>query len=1182
MGKPLRVLNVEDSTRDAALLTRHLATAGYELSHKRVDTPEAMQSALESDKWDVILCDYSMPQFSALAALKVLERSGLDIPLIIISGTVGEDVAVEAMRSGASDYLMKDNLARLGPTIERELKDAENRRAQRATLAALKESEAEMRALFQAMNDVILVLDSDGRHLKVAPTSPTKYYKQRVHRIGKTVQEIFPAEVADFILRNVRQSLDEARTMHIDYSLVIDGHDVWFDATVTPMTDDSVMWVAREVTERKRLEDERRIIFEIIQGSIETQDLDRFLKLVHHSIGQIVYAENCYVMLHDPVNDMISFEFWVDCRDPRPKPKRIGTGFASHVLRTGIPLRLTKEEKTRLLEQGEAEQIGSTSASWIGVPLRTPLRTIGVLVLQHYEKENAFSERDLEFLSSVGDQIALAIERKRAEDGLRESESLLAASQRITHLGSWVTNLSESDEGKRSNERWSDEHYRIFGFEPGHVEITDEVFYNSVHPDDRERHAATVRDAIEQRRPFDIEHRIILPDGSERIVHAMAELVINERTAKPVKLLGSVQDITERKRNEKVLRESQDRYRDLVENALDIIYTHDLEGNYTSVNKAAEKITGYSRDEVLAMNITDSVAPEALAKVRKMIAEKLDGNEVTAYNIEIAAKDGRRIPVEVNTRIIYENGVPVGVQGIARDITERKQADEAMRESEERFSGAFEYAPIGVALVAPDGRWLKVNRALCDLVGYTEAELLKSSFQEITYPDDLEADLANVKAMIAGEINSYQMEKRYIHKLGQIVSVLLNVSLVRDSDGQPRYFISQIQDMTERKELEDQFRQSQKMEAVGVLAGGIAHDFNNLLTAINGYSDLTLRKMSADDPLRHNIEEVKEAGNRAAELTGQLLAFSRKQVLRSEVISLNTVVTNIENMLRRIIRESVDLRVVLDPNLGNVKADPGQIEQVVMNLAINARDAMPDGGTLTIETQNVYLDEHYVSQHIEVSAGEFIKMTVTDTGHGMDAKTQLRMFEPFFTTKEIGKGTGLGLSTVYGIVKQSGGDIMVYSEVGHGTTFKIYLPCVDEAVEQPKWSGERQDKYLGTETILLVEDEEVVRKLVNEVLSASGYKILEAASGTEALSICETYSDPIDLLLTDVIMPKMGGAELRDHMVKLRPEIKILFMSGYTDDAVSHRGVLDAKVDFIEKPFTPDGLARKVREVLAN
>jgi CheY-like chemotaxis protein len=370
------------------------------------------------------------------------------------------------------------------------------------------------------------------------------------------------------------------------------------------------------------------------------------------------------------------------------------------------------------------------------------------------------------------------------------------------------------------------------------------------------------------------------------------------------------------------------------------------------------------------------------------------------------------------------------------------------------------------------------------------------------------------------------------------------------------------------------------MEAIGVLAGGIAHDFNNLLTAIIGYSDLTLRKMSPNDPLRGNIKEVREAGHRAAELTGQLLAFSRKQLLKTAVINLNTVVSSIENMLRRIIHESIDLLTVLDTQLGNVRADPGQIEQVIMNLAVNARDAMHNGGTLTIRTENVYLDGDFAGRHLSVPAGDFIKLTVTDTGEGMDAETQAHIFDPFFTTKPVGKGTGLGLSTVYGIVKQSGGDILFHSEPGRGTKFEIYLPRVDEIIEAPPRRKEDGREHMGSETILLTEDEAIVRTLVREILVDGGYNVIEADSAAAALSICDTYEDRIDLLLTDVVMPKMGGSELSAKVTEILPNIRVLFMSGYTDDSIADLGVLKSNTSFIEKPFSPESLCRKVREAL--
>jgi signal transduction histidine kinase len=387
-------------------------------------------------------------------------------------------------------------------------------------------------------------------------------------------------------------------------------------------------------------------------------------------------------------------------------------------------------------------------------------------------------------------------------------------------------------------------------------------------------------------------------------------------------------------------------------------------------------------------------------------------------------------------------------------------------------------------------------------------------------------------------------------------------------------------EVTERKLAEEQLRQAQKMEAVGKLAGGVAHDFNNLLTVINGHTDLSLRRMKQDDPLYRKLEAIKEAGGRAASLTRQLLAFSRKQVLQPKVLDLNKVIFETNKILQRLIGEDIDLLIGLAPDLGKVKADPSQIEQVLMNLAVNARDAMPKGGKLTIETDNVYLNEHYAGRHLSVRPGAYIMLAVSDTGCGMDAQTQERAFEPFFTTKEVGKGTGLGLATVYGIVKQSGGNIWVYSEMGRGTTFKIYLPCVDKPAEEHQANLEETNLQMGVETVLLVEDEELVRKMTGEILQESGYQVLEAKDGLEALSIARQHDGPIHLMLSDVVMPQMGGRELAEHLISLRSETKVLYMSGYTDDAIVHHGVLDKGMSFIEKPFTPWDLTSKVREVL--
>jgi nitrogen-specific signal transduction histidine kinase/ActR/RegA family two-component response regulator len=388
-------------------------------------------------------------------------------------------------------------------------------------------------------------------------------------------------------------------------------------------------------------------------------------------------------------------------------------------------------------------------------------------------------------------------------------------------------------------------------------------------------------------------------------------------------------------------------------------------------------------------------------------------------------------------------------------------------------------------------------------------------------------------------------------------------------------------DITGRRQLEDQLRQAQKMEAVGMLAGGVAHDFNNLLTIITGYSQLILNNLRPNDPNRHSAEQIMKAGERAAALTKQLLAFSRRQVLQPRVIDLNKLVSGLTIMLQRLIGEDIDLRLVLQPELGTVSADPGQIEQVIMNLVVNARDAMPKGGVLTIETNHVPLDEHYTNRHISVKPGAYIMLAVSDNGGGMDSATQARLFEPFFTTKSAGRGTGLGLSTVFGIVKQSGGSVDVYSEVGRGTTVKVYLPRVDQpVVVEPEKKA--RPAVRGAETILVVEDDEMVRTLVRETLEREGYKLLEAPGPLEARSVADTFRGPIQLMITDVVMPKVSGRELATQMNKARPDMKILYMSGYTDNAVLASGILQKEVAFLQKPFTPAALSEKVREVLEN
>ena len=515
---------------------------------------------------------------------------------------------------------------------------------------------------------------------------------------------------------------------------------------------------------------------------------------------------------------------------------------------------------------------------------------------------------------------------------------------------------------------------------------------------------------------------------------------------------------------------------------------------------------------------------------------------------------------------------------IERELREAK-ARAALRASEASYGTLVEHAPVGIYRSTPQGKVLSVNAAVVRMLGYdSAAEVLRLDMARDVYADPAERQRL-VDRDTYTDRQYDDVEATWKRRDGHLLTVQLSVRAVRDGTGHVEYYETFVRDVTDQRRLQQQLLQSQKMEAVGRLAGGIAHDFNNLLTVITSYSDLLLEDLGTDDPKRSDVEQVRKAADGAAALTRQLLAFSRQQVVEPRVVSLNAVVESLQKILRRVLGEDVDLATTPGPDLGAVRADVGQLEQVLMNLAVNARDAMPTGGKLTIETGNVEHDPAFARGHGAVAVRQFVMLAVTDTGVGMDEATKARIFEPFFTTKEPGKGTGLGLATVYGIVQQSGGFIWVYSEPGHGTTFKIYLPRVDAPAEGVAVTAVAPVGR-GTETVLLAEDAAAVRAVARQVLERQGYTVLEAPDGELALHLAQRHSGPIHLLLTDVVMPGMSGRQLADRLAPARPDMKVLYASGYTDDSVVRHGVLEEGMPYLQKPFTPESLARKVRDVL--
>jgi len=737
-----------------------------------------------------------------------------------------------------------------------------------------------------------------------------------------------------------------------------------------------------------------------------------------------------------------------------------GESISSWVARQHEPLILNGEvDDERFVAKWPRPEIRSA----ISIPMLVAKRLIGVLNLNAVGRPRPFTLGQVKALTILAGTAAAALESASLYTQVQQAEADYRSI--FENAGEGIFRRTADGKFITANPAMAE----LLGYRsPAELlsEVNEVASWLFVDPN---RQIEWVRRLQEEDRVAGFEAQYRRKDGSFVWLSKSARAVRNEEGA-ILYFEGIAEDVTQRKlaeaeqarlnRAEFELSESEERYRELVENARDIIYQHDLEGHYTSINKAGQQLTGYSLAEALELNLRDTVAPEYLEKAREMLRLKLAGETVTAYELEILTKDGGRLPVEANTRLVYQFGVPVGVQGIARDITERKRLEQALHESEE------------------------------------------------------------------------------------------------------------------------QLRQSQKLEAIGQLAGGVAHDFNNLLTAINGYSALALRRVGDDHPITPYLEEIKMAGDRAANLTRQLLAFGRKQLLQPLALNLNDVVGDMIKLLKRLIGEDTRLVTKAGANLKQIKADPGQLEQVLVNLVVNARDAMPRGGIVTIETANTTLDGAYASRHLDATPGEYVMLGISDTGTGMDQKTLSRIFEPFFTTKAKDKGTGLGLSTVYGIIRQSGGSIWVYSELGKGTTFKVYLPLVEEEPQPAVATASAAPMKGGSETVLLVEDEDMVRKLASELLAEGGYTVLEANGGEAAIHLGKEHTARIDLLITDVVMPKLSGKEVAEQLRAIHPETRVLFMSGYTDEAIVHHGIVDSGIAFIQKPFSERTLAQKIRDVL--
>lgn len=776
-------------------------------------------------------------------------------------------------------------------------------------------------------------------------------------------------------------------------------------------------------------------------------------------------------------------------------------------------------------------------------------------------------------------------ERKKADESLRKNQLQLAESQRIAGIGSWERNLTNNQV------IWSDELFRIFGLDPANVQADFETLLNLIHPDDRERQRMAVTEAIQKKQPYNTEYRILKTDGRQAVIHAQGEVVCDE-AGRPVLIQGTAQDITERKLAEDALRKSEERYRSVVENAFDMIQSVAPDGRFLYVNPAWLRTMGYTREELSHKTIFDIIHPACQSKCSSIFSRLSAGSSVEHFETQFAARDGRVINVEGSASVHMVEGKVKSMQCLLHDVTERKRLEEELFRSQQDWEYTFNSITDMVTVHDKDFNIILANKAAEKILGLPILENMKdrkcfSYYHGTDHAPQgcpscgcLQSSAPATFEIFEPHLNMF-IEIRAIPRFDSSGNLIGLIHVVRDISGRKKAEAERERLHHEKEQLQEQLLQSQKMEAVGTLAGGIAHDFNNILNVIMGYSGLLENMPDMTGRAGEFLAEITKAADRAANLTRGLLAFSRKQHLELKPADLNNIIRSITAMLHRIIGEDIRVNIELCEDSLVIICDSGQIEQIVVNLGTNARDAMPGGGLLTLKTEIIEMDESFCALRGFGSPGKYAVMRLTDTGIGMDEETVQRIFEPFFTTKAVGKGTGLGLSIIYGIVTQHKGFLECKSEPGRGTVFSIYLPLVMLADAGEEVEEKRENVARGRgETILIAEDDESGRRLIKVVLEHQGYRVIEAVNGIEVLEQFRENSQDIALMLLDVIMPDMNGYDALTMIRQQFPDTKAILMSGYTADILEQRGIKDLPVSLLKKPISPHELLKVVRSTI--
>ncbi len=1013
-GEPLRVLLVEHTQTDIDLNLLELKRAGFTVRADVVQTPEEFGQRLLQNRYDIILADYRLPSWTGLDALAVLRHLGQDIPFLLVTGTLGDEVAVECIKRGVADYVLKEHLGRLPLAVRRALEDAALRRERARTQQVLHDSEASFRLLFANNPLPMWVYDAESlRFLQANDAAVAHYGYSREEFLQMRIADLWGPEEMPHLPAGTaaeptvmdlagewRHRLKDGRTIDVE----VVSHRLEFAGRTAALV------VAQDVTERKRAEEARlraeeryRLVAETATDAFITIDLDSRILFVNAAAEKIFgYARE----------EMLGWEL------PMLMPEYLRD--------------LHKAGFKRYLETGEK------------------------------------------------------------------------------HI------------------RW--ESTELTGLHKSGVEIPVEVSFGE-----------------------------FVSEGEHTFT-------------------GIVRDVSERKRAEA----EKARLITAIEQAAEGVLITDPAGRIQYVNPAFTRMSGYSREEVIGGNPRLLKSGQHDWAFYEQLWRTILAGEIWRGEIVNRRKDGGLYAEEMSiTPVRNQDGEITHFISIKQDVTKRKQAEEALRRSEARYCELVENAVCGIYRVTLPGKLLDMNPAMVKILGYdSKEELLSRDMITDVYRDPVARARIIEQYSQTGRVDGAEVEWK--RKDGSIITVRLSGRAVSHQPGQIEEVEVIVEDVTERRAVEKQIHQVQKFEAIGQLAGGIAHDFNNVIGAILGWAEIGLEQVPRESPLQTHFQKIREQAQRAAGLTRQLLAFARRQVLEPCNINLNYTIADLLTMLQKVIGSNIELKAVTAPDLGVVRADPAQIEQVLMNLCLNARDAMPDGGKLMIETRNVEVGEEYTRLHSYVRPGPYVQLSVTDTGIGMDAATREHIFEPFFTTKEPGKGTGLGLATVYGVVKQHGGFVHVYSELGRGSMFQVYLPLSGEVPrqEQRKEKPGTASVRGGPETILVAEDHDGLREVARATLEGLGYRVILTCDGEQALRAFQEHRNEVALALLDVVMPKFGGQELYARICALKPDVPVIFTTGYTAEAAALSQLAEKGMAVLLKPYTPAQLGRKIRETL--